>query len=66
MEIFINGKSIATDRPGSLAELLQQQGIRTEGTAVAINNRVIPRSQWGSTPVEDQMKITVISAVCGG
>lgn len=66
MEIFINGKSIATDRPVSLAELLRQQGIPTEGTAVAINNRVIPRNQWGSTPVEDQMKITVISAVCGG
>lgn len=66
MEIFINGKSIATDRSLSLAELLQQQGIPTEGTAVAINNRVIPRSQWSSTPVEDQMKITVISAVCGG
>lgn len=66
MEVFINRKPIGVETPMHLAELLTREGIPAEGVAVAVNNRVVPRSDWPTTPVEEGMKITVIRAVCGG
>lgn len=66
MEVFINHKPIGVEAPTSLAALLAREGLPSEGIAVAVNNRVVPRGEWGSTPVEEGMKITVIRAVCGG
>ncbi|MDE6716356.1 MAG: sulfur carrier protein ThiS [Muribaculaceae bacterium] len=50
----------------SLLQLLEQEGFSGQGKAVAVNNRVVKRSDWATTPLTDGMKITVISAVCGG
>ena len=66
MEVFINRKPVGVDAPMSLAELLTREGIPAEGVAVAVDNRVVPRSEWAATAVAEGMKITVIRAVCGG
>lgn len=66
MEVTINHKPVGVDTPMSLAELLAREGIPAEGVAVAVNNRVVPRGEWASKPLEEGMKITVIRAVCGG
>ena len=49
-----------------LAELLMQEGIAADGIAVAIANKVVPRSEWPTTRLQAGTKITVIRAVCGG
>lgn len=66
MEVFINRKPIGVEAPMNLAELLAREGIPAEGVAVAVDNRVVPRSEWAATAVAEGMKITVIRAVCGG
>lgn len=66
MEVFINRKPIGVEAPMNLAELLTREGIPAEGVAVAVDNRVVPRSEWAATAVAEGMKITVIRAVCGG
>lgn len=50
----------------NLESLLLKEGFSGKGQAVAVNNRVVPKSQWGHTQLEEDMKITVIRAVCGG
>lgn len=50
----------------NLKALLQQEGFSGKGQAVAVNNRVVPKTQWEETFLEEYMKITVIKAVCGG
>lgn len=50
----------------NLAQLLTANGLDGAGTAVAVGDAVVPRSAWGDTPLSENMKITVISAVCGG
>lgn len=50
----------------TLSEILVSQGMGGKGQAVAVNNRVIPRTDWESFIVESGVKITVISAVRGG
>ena len=37
-----------------------------DGIAAAIDNKVVPRSEWPTTHLQAGAKITVIRAVCGG
>ena len=66
MEVFINHSPVETDAATTLAELLMQVGIAADGIAVAIANKVVPRSEWPTTRLQAGTKITVIRAVCGG
>lgn len=66
MEVFINHSPVETDAATTLAELLMQEGIAVDGIAVAIANKVVPRSEWPTTRLQAGTKITVIRAVCGG
>lgn len=67
MKVEINHKEVLLPEGcDTLTALLQSQGIREKGHAIAVNNRVVPRAQWGEYIIADGMKITVIKAVCGG
>lgn len=66
MEVFINHSPVETDAATTLAELLMQEGIAADGIAVAIANKVVPRSEGPTTRLQAGTKITVIRAVCGG
>ncbi len=66
MEVFVNRKPVEVAEATTLEELLRSQQIAPEGTAAAVNNRVVPRAAWSATQLEEGAKITVIRAVCGG
>lgn len=66
MKVFLNRTPVEIPAETTLAELLEAQGIAADGTAVAVNNRVVPRAAWAATPLTEEAKITVIRAVCGG
>ena len=65
MEVFLNGAKITT-QAATLAELLEEQHVPTEGIAVAIGIRIIRRAEWTKTPIADQAEITLIRATQGG
>ena len=63
----MNGRSLRVDGERiSLDALLKQEGFTGTGQAVAVNNRVVPRQEWGSYELSDGMRLTIIRAVCGG
>ncbi|MDE7152897.1 MAG: sulfur carrier protein ThiS [Muribaculaceae bacterium] len=66
MRIFINQSETEINGGESLAGILARTLPSTEGVAVAINNRVVPRAQWADTYPTEGTKVTVITAVCGG
>lgn len=66
MEVFVNRKPVAVESGTSLAELLDRLGIAPDGTAAAVDNKVVPRDMWRQTILAEGAKITVIRAVCGG
>lgn len=66
MQIFINNAPIEVNPKHNLAEILESRGIPAQGTAIAINNKVVPKALWGDTFVVEGCRLTVISAVCGG
>lgn len=54
------------DDGATLYDLLQHHFLPQAGIAVAINNHVVPKSQWESRPLEEGDNLTVIQAACGG
>lgn len=67
MNVEINHQNVnVSEYVNNLEELLQQEGFAGPGVAVAVNNRVIPKAQWKSIMLEEDMKITVIRAARGG
>jgi sulfur carrier protein len=66
MKVEINNHEVEVNVDASLTSLLQKEGFSGVGQAVAVNNRVVPRTQWDTFKIEEGMKLTVIRAVCGG
>lgn len=66
MKLSVNRQAVEADAGETLAGLLQRMSVPAEGIAVAVNNRVVPRSEWGATPLHEEDRITIIRAVCGG
>jgi sulfur carrier protein len=66
MKVEINNHEVEVNVDASLTSLLHKEGFSGVGQAVAVNNRVVPRTQWDTFKIEEGMKLTVIRAVCGG
>ena len=66
MQIQLNGEPRPLSAGSTVADLLSELQLRREGVAVAINRRVVPRSQHGERVLEDGDQVEVITAVGGG
>lgn len=65
--IIVNDKEYHCDAPKSIVELLHTLSIDADkGTAIAVNNVVIPRNTWNEYLVKDNDKILLIKAAQGG
>lgn len=65
MELKINGKGHTTSAT-SIATLLVELGLPDRGVAVGVNNRMVPRTEWGTAPLTEGMSLVVIKAAAGG
>lgn len=65
MKIRINNKETYVQAE-SLLDLAKELSLPERGVAVAVNNRMIPRTDWQQTALKDDDNIVIIKAVCGG
>ncbi len=65
MNIIVNNIEHSV-HSSTLQELIEELSIETKGVAIGINNRVITRSAWAQTPIEEGDKVVIVSAVFGG
>lgn len=67
MRILINNKpEILEMETITLSELVNLKSIPENGTAIALNGRVVRKQNWESAIISDGDSITVISAAYGG
>ena len=66
MIIYINDKAVEVSQGETLIGLLAMCGIEGKGIAVAVNNKMVPRALWDSVVLEEESKVMVIRATCGG
>ncbi|MDK6806973.1 MULTISPECIES: sulfur carrier protein ThiS [Corynebacterium] len=65
MILILNGQPYDT-AADTVAQLLKEKDIAPEGTAVAVTEQVIPRSQWETTPLNEGTAVEILTAVQGG
>lgn len=67
MNIYINDQLTEIDPISiTVADLLKMRDVKTDGTAVAINNRLVRNLKWDSTILNEGDRVTIISAAFGG
>lgn len=67
MRITINNQIYQFDENTTLENAIHSlQMEETKGIALALNEEIIPRSQWKETVLINEDKIIVIGAVAGG
>lgn len=69
MELEVNGeqRSFGDEDSMTVAELLDRLEIeQTDGLAVAVDARVVTRSQWDEEQIEEGAEVEIIRATQGG
>ncbi len=67
MVVFINNTQHEFPSAATVADTLASLQIEaSRGVAVAVNNTVLPRSEWAETALRDNDRLTVIRATQGG
>lgn len=66
MIIELNGKPVEVAEGTNLTNLLEIIHQEPVGIAFAVNNSVVKRADWDTFVLEENMKVTLIKAACGG
>lgn len=65
MNVIINGKS-ADVKAANIGELAAELGLPEKGVAIAVSNKMVPRTEWESTALSANDNVVIIKAACGG
>lgn len=66
MRLTINGSEREVGEGLTVAALLDELAIRRDGTAVALNDDVVPRAEHEARTLADGDRLEIIVAVAGG
>ena len=66
MKVQVNNKEMEINSDSTLTQLTAQLGLPVQGVAIAVNNKMIPRTEWEHFTVHENDKLVVIKAACGG
>lgn len=66
MHIIINDQTMEFAAPLTVNQLFLTLNQSMTGTALAINQVIIPKSQWDSHLINDQDNILLFQAIAGG
>jgi sulfur carrier protein len=64
--ITVNGETRELPEGATLDALLETLGVPRDGTAVALNDEVVPRARHGTVALHDGDRLEIIVAVAGG
>ncbi len=66
MKVQVNNKEVEIDSASTLTQLITQLELPSQGIAVAINNKMIPRTEWERFSLQENDNLVIIKAACGG
>ncbi|SUT97289.1 thiamine biosynthesis protein [Actinobacillus lignieresii] len=66
MQIFINNQPFDVAENTSIQTALALSQANLQGVAVALNQQIIPKSEWQNYLLQEGAKLTVFKAIAGG
>jgi len=64
--VTVNGEAREVTPEATVASLLEALDVRGDGTAVARNDEVVPRTRHAATPLREGDRLEIVIAVAGG
>ena len=67
MKVLVNNKEVKTGA-STLSQLIEELALPAQGIAiaVAVDNRIVLRTEWTKCILREYMPIIIIKAACGG
>lgn len=66
MKILVNNKETELTAGNTIADLARQLELPAQGVAIALHNRMIPRTEWETVSLQENDSLVIIKAACGG
>ena len=68
MKVQVNNKEVEITPGSTLTQLTMQLELQVQGIAIAIavNNKMIPRTEWERFSLHENDNLVIIKAACGG
>ncbi len=66
MNVTVNNQQTTLPEGSTVAALAARLELPEKGVAIAVNNRMVPRTQWDTHPLTEGDSLVVIKAACGG
>src|SRR4051794_16168692 len=68
MRIKLNGERRELAPTATLLDAVRESGAPdgARGVAVALDGEVVPRGEWGATPLRDGQSVEILAAIQGG
>ncbi len=66
IQVLVNDKPVECSLDLNLEALLTELDMPLQATAVALNDDIVARSQWGSTILNAGDRIALFQAIAGG
>ena len=66
MKVQVNNKEVELTTGNTISALAAQLDLPPQGVAIALNNRMITRSQWAEQEIQNGDSLVIIKAACGG
>lgn len=66
MRLTINGNEQSFADPLTLAQLIEQLGMKGDRVAVELNREIVSRAQWTDTSLKDGDRLEIVHFVGGG
>lgn len=66
MKVIINGEPHELAAGATVAQAVRAVTVATRGVAAALNDQVVSRTVWETTPIADGDRVEVLTAVQGG
>ena len=65
MKVLVNSKEVKTGAT-TLSQLIEELALPAQGIAIAVDNRIVLRTEWSTYALSEYMSIIIIQAACGG
>ncbi|CRF47906.1 hypothetical protein HHE02_12070 [Helicobacter heilmannii] len=66
MQVFINGQAKEFDKPLNVDTAIKELGIEAQVCAVALNESVVKKEKWHSTPLQENDRLECLQFMGGG
>jgi thiamine biosynthesis protein ThiS len=66
MKIILNGEERALDEASTLAQLVDQLGMKPDRVAIERNRNIVSRAEWPATQLAEGDRLEIVHFVGGG